>query len=380
MLINIRINDAEKFELFSKTFSDICKLFDEIHIKIRGSLSASCLEYVKLVNADLSCTPIYYQNLSDDDWVNCTLQMLNKVKSRSVFLYFEDHVLLRKQTDLSVVLKEFDANNINFLSYSFFKASKLEVNNLLPLNPTHHNSFSSFSLNDESIELLNSISENYYLFSLVSICSVDYLRFLMEMENSRYKIYNKYLSAIFAKLFPYPLYRVVFSKINVIFSYLSVRLNLYPVNSPFNMEKMLREHCEYKNLRVGLLKNELFANFDDDNGSYKESLIKRGLYPFSCIPSDNIIDNLNNQIVIARFIKEFSRKEEFPLTYYCRKMRITTLPIVKVHCLKGTISIRCSNEKYRISTGEEKYLYSNVVKSLISIEQSKVEISIYEEN
>jgi hypothetical protein len=376
LLVNILINDLEKFELFKKTSSDIFKLFDEIHIKFRGKFTTSCLEYV---DNNLECTPRHYQGLGDYDWVDSTLHMVKNIKSRSIFLYFEDHILLKTSSDLRVILDAFDTQKLDYLSYSFFQASQLEINNILPLNPVHHNSFSSFLLNKDSAIVLGEISKNYYSFSLVSICSVEYFSNLLKIENKKYKVYNKYLSIIFSKLFKYPLYRKVLSRMNIFLSYFSIRIVFYPINSPFNLEKMLIDNSYREGPAIGILKDELFANFDDDNGSYKESLIKRGLYPFNSLPRDEVIENLNDSTPLSSFVKILKKNEEFAFSFYPREARIIKLPIVKIYCLSGYITVVGNNESYAISTGQEKIFYSNLNLIIVSNQKSEIKFIIYKD-
>jgi hypothetical protein len=377
LLVNIRINDSRKLELFYKTSLDVFKIFTEIHIKFRGKFSEDCLKHVRSMQDDLKSTPIYYQELSEKDWVDTTLTILENIKSRSVFMYFEDHILLSSSLMLDNILKEFDLKRLDYLTYSFFNASSLEINNILPLNPVHNDLFSTFILNDESAVLLNNISPNYYSFSLVSVNSTKYLKNILEKENIKSKVHNKYLSYIISLLFKYPTYRKFISILNKILSFASVRIFYYPYDSPFNLEKILFEHGTYNNLKVGLLKNELFANFDDDNGCYKESLIKRGLYPFSCTINESDNKYLMSRRLLSCHVKEFNSGDRYKCTYYPRMGRINSIPIVKIGVLHGEIGVQCMDGLFTLVAESSKEFYSNKKLYIVANKEAKVEISLY---
>ena len=62
-----------KYSFFQKTFSDIYDLFDEVHVKIRGSFSMPCQDFIenlKVVNLKM------YQHLKGDDWFSDTSSMV----------------------------------------------------------------------------------------------------------------------------------------------------------------------------------------------------------------------------------------------------------------------------------------------------------------
>jgi hypothetical protein len=47
LLINIKIDLQEKFDLFKVTIADLTGLFEECHVKIRGIYSKECVEYIR---------------------------------------------------------------------------------------------------------------------------------------------------------------------------------------------------------------------------------------------------------------------------------------------------------------------------------------------
>lgn len=46
LLINLKINAEEKFNIFKKTFDNISFLFPECHVKLRGQFAEKCLIHI----------------------------------------------------------------------------------------------------------------------------------------------------------------------------------------------------------------------------------------------------------------------------------------------------------------------------------------------
>ena len=194
LLVNVRIDNQEKLELYKVTLAMISDLFTECHIKIRCYYAEECVEYAKL---KLKGTVMFYQSLREDDWIAATLEMLNCVKSRSVFSYFEDHKLVAPSSRLKRILKEFDEYELDYLCYSFFRASQLDTVNILPLNPRQYISFDTFDLNKKNLEIIGKLSKTYCTYSSISIASTEYVRGLLKKDNRKIKIFSKLLKIIF---------------------------------------------------------------------------------------------------------------------------------------------------------------------------------------
>ena len=94
-----------------------------------------------------------------------------------------------------------------------------------------------------------------------------------------------------------------------------------------------------ENWNFGILNDELFANFDDDNGAYGESLIKRGIYPFDTNQEVNLIQT--NHI---SFILKLNAGDFYDCAYYSRKHRIKILPRVFFRVNQGKIKINYNNK------------------------------------
>jgi hypothetical protein len=288
--------------------------------------------------------------------------------------------LITSSNELSLVLREFEEYQLDYLSYTFFQASSLNINNLLPLNPKHGQKLSQFLLDKENIKLISKISPIYCTFSLPSICSVDYFKKLLQNENKKFKIYSRKLSSLLAIIFSYPKYRSVINYINFFLSYINARLCYYPIDSPFNMEKLNGELNFFKvnsfkdKLKIGILKNELFANFDDDNGVYGESLIKRGLYPFDT--NKEVNQEIQNHV---KYTVKFRAGDISDFTYYSQIHRINYLPRIFININYGKLIINYNNDDIVLEKGDYKGFYTNLAPKLSCIEDSEIIITVYDE-
>ena len=374
LLINIKIDLLEKFDLFKITLEDLFGLFEECHIKIRGTYSQECIKYIQ---SQLGNEIHLYQGLQEVDWVAATLEMLSEVRSRSVFLYFEDHKLLGSRQRLERTIADFDKHNLDYLCYSFFKSSQLDVNNLLPLGVTQRELFHEFALTAQNIALIGKISPGYYTFSLVSLISVKYFREVLSAEKKRFKISSRKVTSAITRLFRYPRYRAVFETINHALSPLSAKLCIYPPSSPFDLEKIWFEAIVIdEGLKFGILKEELFANYDDDNGAYEESLIKRGLYPFDAdsLGTDGA-ERLNN---VVRQIA-LRDGQSFDCTYYSHVGRIPRAPQIEITVVCGGVTVVCQGTSFPLSSGEAKIFYSNLGPIIQCVESAELTIRVFDE-
>jgi len=375
LFINLKIDDQEKFDFLKVTIADLTGLFEECHVKIRGIYSKKCVEYIQ---DQLGNEVNFYQELQESDWVAATLEMLGQVKSRSVFLYVEDHRLVDSRLQLEKTLADFDRYNLDYLCYSFFKASQLNVKNLLPLGITKRELFDEFDLTAQNLALIGKISPGYYTFSLISLISIKYFREVLLTENKTFKIFIKPLASLITRLFPYPRHRAVFKIINHALSALSARLCSFPPSSPFNIENIWFESPPPidGDWKYGVAKQELFANHDDDNGAYGESLIKRGLYPFTAEA------NIRPEDVSGAFIKktiELSQGQSFDLLYHSAVGRIRKPPIVFIRVESGRVLLKLAGSELLMVQGDLRSVYSNKEAVLVADEAAILELQIFDE-
>lgn len=374
LLINLKIDAQEKFEFFKVTLADLSGLFEECHIKIRGAYAQECVDYAR---DQLGKGIHLYQSLQEKDWVAATWDMLGQVGSRSVFLYFEDHRLVASRQQLQQTLAAFDQANLDYLCYSFFKASQLDVKNLLPLGALQNELLSEFDLSNSTLGLVGKISPDYYTFSLVSVVSVAYLKLILAADNRSIKLYSRMMVAVLTRLFPYPKYRRVIQKINAGLSWSNAILCIYEPSSPFNLEKAWYESIlTDRGWKFGILRQELIANFDDDNGAYEESLIKKGRYPFDAHKVDmSAVGKLGN------VVRQIALKdgERFDCTYYSHNGRIRHAPIVQINVIRGSIAVHYQDDSFPLSSGESKLFYSNMSPVIHCIELANLELRVFDE-
>ncbi len=367
-LANIFVNSKENFEDFKVTISDLNESFTHSYVMFRGSYSKNCMDFFKdIFHGEIK----NYQHLNDKDWIKNTFEMIKDINHKSVFIYLEDHRLISDKKQLNKILIDFESFELDYLSYSFFDAGKLESNNLLPLNPVYYEDFDAFNLSKKNIQLLNKISPNYYIFSLPSIVSLDYLRYILDDVDSK-KIYYKYFSFILTLLFPFPKYRNLINSSNNFLQKIKLSYNIYPINTPFNIEKRLKELAfSNRNWKIGVLHDELFANSDDDNGAYGSSLIKKGLYPFfkpNKISSKPII-----------FTKILQKDDDRFYRYYSQSQRIYNSPVLNIKLIKGDIKLNYEGNEYLLKNGMQLDLYINKGVNIKALAKSEVSFIVHDE-
>ena len=374
LLINVKIDSREKLNLFKVTLSDLSGLFEECHVKVRGTYSRECVEHAQ---SQLGTEIQIYQELQESDWVAATLLIIRRVKCRSIFLYFEDHRLVGERQDLETVLEDFDRHKLDYLCYSFFQASQLDKNNILPLGPIQAEQYRAFTLTQRNLNLIGKISPSYYTFSLVSLTSVAYFSEMLSIEDKRHKIFSSKVIAVFARLFPYPGYKRAIKVINYVLSWFSTRLCVYPPASPFNLEKIWFESkLTDREWKFGILKRELFANYDDDNGAYAESLIKRGLYPLDAYLFHS--SDKENLGLVVRDVA-LAGGESLDCTYYSHNGRICRAPRVEICVVRGNVTVLYQGKSFPLSSGETKLFYSNLGPVIRSVTSSELKLKVFDE-
>lgn len=376
LVVNIKIDLQEKFELFKVTFTDIQSIFPECHINVRGSYSAKCIDFA--INNFNGALKVYQFN-DKSDWVFATLQIVRRIQHESIFLYFEDHKLVSNKAKLLEAIKEFNNYKLDTLVYSFFNASRLDSNNVLPFCHAQNACISICSIDRSNLNLLGCISPGCYTFSLTSIVSKNFFIALLLYHNKKRKVYFKKISTLLLLIFAYPKYKKIIHTLNNFMSLFDIYFCFYPPTTPFNLEKIWFEtlFADKPKQSFGILKNELFANFDDDNGSYKESLIKRGLYPFGLDPDSlKITPTTINSFSIELFLVE---GQVFNCTYYSQAPRIRLAPVLGIKLINGSILVKYQSMESQFDLSESKYFYSNCEPVIHAISDATVSLVIYDE-
>ena len=374
LLINTFINDELKFNHFKITFLEIFKVFQSIHIKVRGSFKDRCIDYVLL---NVKSNVFTYQDIDNNDWIASTLFMVKNIKDENIFIYNEDHKLNCGINKFIDILDEFCEKNIDFMGYSFFKASKLNSFNILPLKPNQEKLISHFYIDKNKLEMIGKISPYYYHVSLIALFSNKYINHILNNENFKRKLFIKPLSSVISRLFNVQRRRI-FIYINFFLNKFNINLCLYPINSPFNFEKIWFENKYLKSKwHYGIPNYELFINYDDDNGMYGESLIKRGLYPFN---NDYFIKKLKGRRdLLSEYILDLYENQEYDCTYFSTISRINLCPVLVIHVLSGEIDLTSLNDNLIVKENNKIFLYSNIYPKLIAITDCQIKISIFDE-
>jgi hypothetical protein len=192
-----------------------------------------------------------------------------------------------------------------------------------------------------------------------------------------FKIYSKTVTALLSRLYPYPGYRKVAHAMNRFVKKFGICYCLHPPASPFNIEKNWYEiDCFPRPWRLGVLAKELYANFDDDNGPYKESLIKRGRYPFLTRVEQRYYSKEMPQI---NFRVRLRDGDVYDCTYFSHKGRIRKPPVVHVLVETGKVLVTCQFSETTLENGSGEYFYSNKSPLVRSLGDSTITLGIFDE-
>lgn len=354
-LCNIFINSEEKFKLFKDTFPLVYDISDNWLIYIRGKYRKSVITFIKgFNNARYNC--IIFRNLYEDNWARSTKKMLSRSKHDYIYIFLEDHFLMKPIGHFKKVIIDMKNNSIDYFQYSFFNIgfSNYSIEYLCPDTTKY---FSTFNVFPEHIDVVKKRNSAFYPFALPSISSMLFFKKILEIEQA-HLIKVPYLIQVLMEniFFFYPRNRNFWYKVNKIIGVFNLRFVIYPPATPFNLEKSLYD-CNSSIIpyKIGVLKEELFANWDDDNKLSNSSLIKRGLYP--------------NEIWIHKKLKEYDLdekryyfKKDYSKSYqYCPDIaRVTKIPQKQIHVYEGVLEIKSRNEVYALKKGEHVWLYANI--------------------
>jgi len=196
-------------------------------------------------------------------------------------------------------------------------------------------------------------------------------------ENKRMLLHFKKVNSAISRILPYPKSKYFINYINKFFSRVGIRVCMHDPSSPFNLEKMWFESsaCLNKTFNFGVLKKELYANYDDDNGADGESLIKKGLYPFNANISTNRRYKIKN---VVGYELSLDSGDQFDCTYYSNKMRITDVPIITIEVIEGKINVNYNGDIDILSSGRIGKYYTNLHPIIKCYESSKILLKIYD--
>lgn len=363
-LCNIFINSEDKLNLFKETFPLVYKISDNWLVYIRGKYRKKVIAFIKRECPDYQKNIIFFNNLFENNWAMSSAKMIEKSKYDYIYVFLEDHFLMRPLKHFGQVLHSMKKNKIDYFQYSFFNVG-LSTNSIEHLHPDSDNHFNSFDLKLERIPVLQKTNKSFYPYSLTGILSKQFFSKLLDIEK-KYLIKVPFLMQVLMEniFFFYPKDRAFWFRINQIVKYLGLRFVIYPLASPFNLEKSLFD-CEKELLpyRIGVLKEELFANWDDDNKLSDSSLIKRGLYPKYFRLNIQAKPNLNNSR------DYFLAKGESKKYQYCPDIqRITKIPKKYIYVKKGILQISSSSGNVIIKKGKSAWIVASIPHKFFAIE------------
>ncbi|MFZ1721534.1 MAG: hypothetical protein WAU07_03440, partial [Microgenomates group bacterium] len=246
-------------------------------------------------------------------------------------------------------------NNIDYFQYSFFNVG-LHANSIEKIYPDFTDFFCWFIMKPERIRELRRNHKYFFPYSLASVSSKNYFLGLLALERKKIIRAPIVLQEVLEKIFfHYPRNRSFWFILNKIIAKVGLRLAIYPPATPFNLEKSLFDFdSSLMPIKVGVLREELFANWDDDNGISDSSLMKRGLYPLSFV--------VNNVNCDPSILKRYNQPKEKSLKfqYYADKARVTVVPLKYISVESGSLRVTSLLEEVSLSAGEHVWVAANI--------------------
>jgi hypothetical protein len=233
---NFRINDVERFQRMKDSFDSFCNIDALWILNIRGLFSLQAADYIHS-GLGKKCQISHYES-TEAGWKNDSLLLAHKIKTKYVFLWIEDHVSLVENSIINEVVDEMESASVDYLNYTWYfpelykqwygDIEKSSCQNI------HH-----FTLTKELQKRISQAERPGYIISLPSIFSFSF--FIKLLSDKR----------------PY--------------------FRRWPKETPFDFEKNPTDFYILP-VKMAILKIELFACIDDDNGVQGYSLHSRGLY------------------------------------------------------------------------------------------------------
>ena len=354
-ICNIYINSKEKEDIFKETFPQVYKISNNWLIYIRGSRSQEIITFIKsFKTSKQNC--IFFKNLYDNDWAKSTMEMLKKSKYKYVYTFLEDHFLQKPIRHFQNVIQDTINNNVDYFPYSFFNIG-LSINSIEHTYPNETNYFQTIKLTSKNLHILQKTNKSFYPYSLASICSKKYFTQLLNIEN-KLKIKVPFtIQALMENIyFFYPKNRKLWFNINQILKYTGLRFVIYSPATPFNLEKSLFD-CEKELLpiKVGVLKEELFANWDDDNKLNNTSLIKRGLYP------NKLKVAITKKPKLIGIYSQILKDGESKIYQFCPDVQRTSqVPLKYIQIKEGSVNVSSKKELYTLKKGQGIWVNANI--------------------
>ena len=371
-ICNIFIDSEKKLELFKQTFLKVYSVSDNWLVNIRGKNRKEATDFIIESFADAQTRCIFYSNLDKHNWASSTSMMMLDSKYEYVYVFLEDHFLLKPITHFQNVIQNMKDCQIDYFQYSFFNIG-LSVQNTEALYPEYAEYFYYFKVEQEKFDFLKQNNRHFYPFSLAGMCTKEYFNKLLLIEKKRLVKVPPLIQILMENIiFMYPRNRKFWFSVNRYASRIGLRFVIYPKETPFNLEKSLFD-CDASLLpiTVGGLREELFANWDDDNRLSNSSLIKRGLYPSNLRYHDQgKVQPLGGKQYKLN-LGESSRHQYIPDV-----QRLENLAIKYVLVKEGKLKIESEKESFVLHEGQSIWVHSNIPHTFLAVEECSYYVCI----
>ena len=376
-LCNVFIDSPDKLNLFKESLLRVGKASDEWLVYVRGRYSVEAVKYARDVIKKNNGVIIVFNNLSEDHWAKSSLKMLEKASHEYVYVFLEDHLLLRSVNKFKGVVSQAIQRKIDYFSYSFFNVG-LGTDSVEALYPDEDTDLFTFGLTEALIPFLKKHNPKFYPISLAGVFSLRKLKTLLEVEAChKIVLVPFFMQALMQEVFfSYPRNRAFWARINRLSQKIGLRFVIYPPKTPFNLERSLFDVEESMlPFKVGILKKELFANWDDDNDVANSSLLKRGLYPLQLKVFDSGLEKGSS----AGKTTSIAQGQVVARSYYPCLHRLSSAPLKSIKVIRGTIRIAGLAEQYVLNSGDEIVIYANIPHILEGLRDSEYYFEILPE-
>ena len=231
---NFYIDSEERFLRCLDSFKSMQELSVlKYIINVRGQYAVKTIEHLKRLNPNIETTTLN----SGNGWFVDSQELLDKIQTRYVLFWLEDHICMDPEA-VNRVVQSMDSVNADILTYSFWcnghmreRYKEVSQNDLDLINWFDHDMLAN--------EVIQQSQWKSYIISCASIIKGDLFSKIIKDRGSEKR---------------------------------------WPKETPFDFEKGPFD-TKWLPVRRAIPKSELFASIDDDLSCPGSCLQKRGLYP-----------------------------------------------------------------------------------------------------